>query len=155
GSLGPILSAEAAAAFDDLTRSGGVNQLSGQAPSDWPNAFRSARFIPAVEYIRAQRARTLLMRKMDELMSQWDVFVTPSGGASLSVTNYTGHPAVVVPCGFTSASGVTLPQNIMFTGGLYDEQAPLRVALAYQRATDWNTKHPTLREGPASPEKQA
>lgn len=156
GSLRIILNAEAAAAFDDLTRSGGVNQLSGQGRGDWPNAFRTARFIPAVEYIRAQRARTLLMRQMDELMSKWDVFVTPTGSASLTVTNLTGHPACVVPCGFIkNAAGVTLPQNIMFTGGLYDEAAPLRVAMAYQRATDWNTKHPTLREGPASPEKSA
>src|SRR5687767_3983048 len=66
-----ILVAEAAAAFDDLTRSGGINQLSGQEPGDWPNTFRSSRFIPAVEYIRAQRARTLLMREMDALMSSW------------------------------------------------------------------------------------
>jgi Asp-tRNA(Asn)/Glu-tRNA(Gln) amidotransferase A subunit family amidase len=152
--LGAILSAEAAAAFDDLTRDGGVNQLSGQRPGDWPNAFRTARFIPAVEYIRAQRARTLLMRQMDELMSKWDVFVTPSGGASLSMTNHTGHPAVVVPCGFVkNAAGVTLPQNIMFTGGLYDEASPLRLALAYQRATTWTAAHPVLREGPATPEK--
>src|SRR5215471_17883961 len=64
GSLNIILSAEAAAAFDDITRDGRVNQLSGQAPFDWPNSFRTSRFIPAVEYIRAQRARTLLMREM-------------------------------------------------------------------------------------------
>jgi Asp-tRNA(Asn)/Glu-tRNA(Gln) amidotransferase A subunit family amidase len=154
GSLRVILNAEAAAAFDDLTRDGGVNQLSGQAPGDWPNAFRTARFIPAVEYIRAQRARTLLMRQMDELMGKWDVFVSPTGSASLTATNLTGHPAVVVPCGFTkSANGITLPQNIMFTGGLYDEASPLRLALAYQRATDWTNKHPELKEGPASPEK--
>jgi Asp-tRNA(Asn)/Glu-tRNA(Gln) amidotransferase A subunit family amidase len=153
-SLRVILNAEAAAAFDDLTRDGGVNQLSGQGRGDWPNAFRTARFIPAVEYIRAQRARTLLMRQMDELMSKWDVFVTPTGSASLTITNLTGHPAVVVPCGFIkNAAGVTLPQNIMFTGGLYDEAAPLRLALAYQRATDWTSKHPTLKEGPATPEK--
>ena len=154
GSLLVILNAEAAAAFDDLTRDGGVNQLSGQGRGDWPNSFRTARFIPAVEYLRAQRARTLLMRQMDQLMSQWDVFVSPTGGPSLTITNLTGHPAVVVPCGFIKNNrGVTLPQNIMFTGGLYDEASPLRLALAYQRATDWTTKHPTLKEGPANPEK--
>jgi Asp-tRNA(Asn)/Glu-tRNA(Gln) amidotransferase A subunit family amidase len=154
GALGIILSAEAAAAFDDLTRDGGVNQLSAQGRGDWPNSFRTSRFIPAVEYLRAQRARTLLMRQMDELMNKWDVFVSPTGGASLRLTNLTGHPAVVVPCGFVkNRNGVTLPQDIMFTGGLYDEASPLRLALAYQRATDWTTKHPTLKEGPASPEK--
>jgi len=136
-----ILVSEAAAAFDDITRSGEINQLSGQEPGDWPNSFRSARFIPAVEYIRAQRARTLLMREMDALMSSWDVFVSPApASASLLITNLTGHPAVCVPCGFLKG----LPQSIMFTGGLYDEGAPLRVALAFERATDWHTMHPTL-----------
>ena len=136
-----ILVSEAATAFDDLTRDGGINQLSGQEPNDWPNTFRSSRFIPAVEYIRAQRARTLLMREMDALMSKWDVFVSPApGSASLLITNLTGHPAVCVPCGFVKG----LPQSIMFTGGLYDEGAPLRVALAFERATQWHTMHPKL-----------
>ncbi|MBA3570687.1 MAG: amidase, partial [Pyrinomonadaceae bacterium] len=136
-----ILVAEAAAAFDDLTRSGEINQLSGQEPGDWPNTFRSSRFIPAVEYIRAQRARTLLMLEMDALMSKWDVFVSPApGSASLLITNLTGHPAVCVPCGFLKG----VPQSIMFTGGLYDEGAPLRVALAFERATNWHTMHPKM-----------
>ena len=136
-----ILVAEAATAFDDLTRDGGINQLSGQEPGDWPNTFRSSRFIPAVEYIRAQRARTLLMKEMDVLMSKWDVFVSPAlGSASLLITNLTGHPAVCVPCGFLKG----MPQSIMFTGGLYDEGAPLRVALAFERATNWHTMHPKM-----------
>lgn len=140
-SLRIILNAEAAAAFDDITRDGRVNQLSGQSPNDWPNSFRTARFIPAVEYIRAQRARTLLMREMDKLMANWDVFVTPApGSGSLLVTNLTGHPAAVVPCGFIN----NLPQAIMFTGNLYDEAAPARVALAYERATEWHKKYPKL-----------
>lgn len=136
-----ILNAEAGAAFDDLTRNGGVNQLSGQTQGDWPNSFRVSRFIPAVEYLRAERARTLLKLEMDKLMSNWDVFVSPApGSASLTVTNLTGHPAVVVPCGFTS----NLPRAIMFTGGLYDEGAPLRVAQAFQQATKWHTMHPKV-----------
>jgi Asp-tRNA(Asn)/Glu-tRNA(Gln) amidotransferase A subunit family amidase len=140
-SLRIILNAEAATAFDDITRDGRVNQLSGQTPNDWPNAFRTSRFIPAVEYIRAQRARTLLMREMDKLMSKWDVFVTPApNSASLLVTNLTGHPQVCVPCGFID----NLPRSIMFSGGLYDEGAPLRVALAYERATKWHTMHPKM-----------
>ena len=142
GSLRFILSAEAAAAFDDITRDGRVNQLSGQSPNDWPNTFRTSRFIPAVEYLRAQRARTLLMHEMEKLMSQWDVFVSPApGSASLLVTNLTGHPAVVLPCGFVN----DLPIAIMFTGGVYDEVSPLRVALAFERATKWHTMHPDLR----------
>lgn len=140
-SLRFILTAEAASAFDDITRSGAINQLSGQSPGDWPNTFRTSRFIPAVEYLRAQRARTLLMHEMEKLMSQWDVFVSPApGSASLLVTNLTGHPAVVVPCGFLN----DLPQAIMFTGGLYDEVAPLRVALTFERATNWHTMHPKM-----------
>ena len=136
-----ILTAEAATAFDDITRDGRVNQLSGQSPGDWPNTFRTSRFIPAVEYLRAQRARTLLMREMEQLMSQWDVFVSPApGSASLLVTNLTGHPAAVLPCGFVN----NLPVAIMFTGGVYDEVSPLRVALAYERATTWHTMHPKM-----------
>jgi len=117
-----------------------VNQLSGQAPGDWPNTFRTSRFIPAVEYIRAQRARTLLMHEMDKLMSKWDVFVSLAGGSSLLATNLTGHPQVCTPCGFIDG----LPRSIMFTGGLYDEGSPLRVALAYERATKWHTMHPKM-----------
>ena len=136
-----ILVSEAATAFDDLTRNGGINQLSGQQPGDWPNTFRSSRFIPAVEYIRAQRARTLLMREMDALMANWDVFVSPApGSASLLITNLTGHPAVAVPCGFSKG----LPQAIMFTGRLYDEGAPLRVAHAFQQATSWHKMYPKM-----------
>jgi Asp-tRNA(Asn)/Glu-tRNA(Gln) amidotransferase A subunit family amidase len=141
GALRIILVAEAAAAFDDLTRSGGVNQLSGQADFDWPNTFRSSRFIPAVEYLRAQRARTILKHQMDELMQKWDVFVTPApGSVSLLITNLTGNPAVAVPCGFID----NLPRSIMFTGGIYNEAAPLRVALAFEKATNWHTMHPKV-----------
>jgi Asp-tRNA(Asn)/Glu-tRNA(Gln) amidotransferase A subunit family amidase len=146
-----ILTAEAATAFDDITRDGRVNQLSGQDAGDWPNSFRTSRFVPAVEYLRAQRARTLLMREMDKLMMQWDVFVSPApGGASLLVTNLTGHPAVCVPCGFLDVPPANtgpaqhLPQAIMFTGGLYDEASPLRVALAFEQATKWHTMHPKV-----------
>ncbi len=136
-----VLTAEAATAFDDITRDGRVNQLSGQDAGDWPNSFRTSRFIPAVEYLRAQRARVLLMREMDKLMSQWDVFVSPApGSASLTITNLTGQPAVCVPCGFLN----NLPQAIMFTGGLYDEASPLRVALAFEQATKWHTMHPKV-----------
>jgi Asp-tRNA(Asn)/Glu-tRNA(Gln) amidotransferase A subunit family amidase len=138
-----ILNAEAATAFDDITRDGRVNQLSGQEVFDWPNSFRTSRFIPAVEYLRAQRARVLLMHEMDKLMSQWDVFVAPApGSASLIITNMTGHPTVCVPCGFTGTP--SLPRAIMFTGGLYDEASPLRVALAFEKATKWHTMHPKV-----------
>ena len=140
--IGFVLSAEAAAAFDDLTRNKEqLASLTGQSPGDWPNTFRSSRFIPAVEYIRAMRARRLLMQKMDELMSQYDVFLSPApGSSSLQVTNLTGHPAIVLKSGFID----NMPQSIMLTGRLYDEATLCRVALAYEQATEWHKRNPTL-----------
>jgi len=135
-----ILASEAAAAFDDLTRSKGIDELTEQGPAAWPNTFRASRFIPAVEYIRAQRARTLLIRKMDALMATYDVFLSPRGSASLPITNLTGHPALCLKAGFSGG----LPQALMITGRLYDEATVLRVALAYERATKWHTMNPTL-----------
>ena len=140
--LGFILSAEAAAAFDDLTRSKEVDLLTEQGAGAWPNTFRTSRFIPAVEYIRAQRARTLLNRQMDALMSSYDIFLTPTGSASLGITNLTGHPAACLKAGFVDG----LPLALMITGRLYDEATVLRVALAYERATKWHTMNPTLDE---------
>ncbi|MEY4635893.1 MAG: hypothetical protein RJA55_1691 [Acidobacteriota bacterium] len=142
GSIGFVLSAEAAAAFDDLTRDKDqLATLTAQSPGDWPNTFRSSRFIPAVEYIRAMRARRLLMQEMDTLMSQYDVFLSPApGSASLTITNLTGHPAIALKCGFID----NMPQSIMVTGRLYDEATVCRVALAYEQATEWHKKHPTL-----------
>lgn len=136
-----ILNAEAAAAFDDLTRDKGIDQLTEQTAASWPNTFRTSRFIPAVEYIRAQRARTLLGRKMDALMANYDVFLaTARGSASLPITNLTGHPAVCLKNGFVDG----LPQALMITGRLYEEATLLRVALAYERATRWHRMHPSL-----------
>ena len=136
-----VLDAEAATAFDDLTRTpGGLDQLSGQTPGDWPNQFRMSRLIPAVEYIRAQRARTIYMQKFQELMSQCDAFVSPTGSQSLTATNLTGHPQVVVPCGFVDG----LPQGLLFTGRLYEEGTAMRLALAYEQATEWHKQRPVL-----------
>lgn len=134
-----LLVAEAAAAFDDITRDGKVRALKGQGPGDWPNTFRSARLIPAVEYIRAQRARTLLMEETEELLRPWDTVVSPPF-AVLTTTNLTGHPQVVVPCGFVDG----MPRGLCFTGKLYEEGSPLVAALAYERATKWHTMHPAL-----------
>ncbi len=135
-----ILNAEAAAAFDDLTRSGGVRQLTQQGPDAWPNVFRASRFIPAVEYIRAQRARTLLAREFDALMSRFDLVVSPPFSASLTMTNATGHPALALKAGFSDG----LPVALMLTGRLYEESTLLQAARAYQQATAWHTMHPPL-----------
>ncbi|MGH9675456.1 MAG: amidase, partial [Bryobacteraceae bacterium] len=132
--------AEAAAAFDDLTRDGGAGQLRGQQPGDWPNTFRVSRLIPAVEYLRAQRARTLLQQDAAKLMSRWDVLISPTGSATLSLTNLTGHPQVVVPCGFVNKD----PQGLLFTGRPYEEGTPLRVAHAFEQATGWRKQRPAL-----------
>ena len=137
-----ILSAEAAAAFDELTRSGKDDLLVRQGRGAWPNSFRQARFIPAVEYIQANRLRTLLMQKMTELMEEVDVFITPTyGGNNLLITNLTGHPAVVVPNGIDDKGN---PTSISFIGGLFEEGKALRVAKAYQDATGFHLKHPSL-----------
>ena len=134
--IGFILTTEGAAAFDDLTRS---KDILDPSLGNWPNAFRTHRFVPAVEYIRAQRARTLLMRQMDALMSKYDAFITPTNSASLGLTNLTGHPAVALRAGFVANA----PVEIMVTGRLYDEAMTLRVALAYERATNWNAITPS------------
>jgi Asp-tRNA(Asn)/Glu-tRNA(Gln) amidotransferase A subunit family amidase len=142
--LAIILSAEAAAAFDGLTRSNRDDLMARQERNAWPNAFRLARFIPAVEYIQANRVRTLWMEEMAERMKAVDVYVAPSSDDDNGLlTNLTGHPAVVVPNGFDEKGS---PTSISFIGGLYEEAKTLRVALAYEQATDFHTKHPVLKE---------
>jgi Asp-tRNA(Asn)/Glu-tRNA(Gln) amidotransferase A subunit family amidase len=136
--IGFVLSAEAAAAFDDLTRT--PDGLEGKAVHQWANTFRSSRFVPAVEYIRAQRARTLLMREWHEFMSKYDAFLSPTQSSTLGVTNLTGHPAVALKCGFVDNA----PVEVMVTGRLYDEATMLRVALAFERATPWHGMNPKL-----------
>jgi Asp-tRNA(Asn)/Glu-tRNA(Gln) amidotransferase A subunit family amidase len=143
GAMRIILSAEAAAAFDDLTRSGRDDLLKRQDRGAWPNSFRAARFIPAVEYIQANRARTLALEAMAELMSQVDVYVSPSyGGNNLTLTNLTGHPCVVLPNGFRQDG---TPTSITFIGRLYGEAETLAVARAFQEATDFHLRRPELR----------
>ena len=137
GTIGFILSVEAAAAFDDLTRS---KDIADPSLNTWPNTFRTHRYVPAVEYIRAQRARTLIIREMDQLMSQYDVFISSTNSRSLGLTNLTGHPAVALRAGFHEDT----PIELMLTGRLYDEATLLRVALAHEQATTWHTRTPAL-----------
>ena len=147
-----ILTAEAAAAFDDLTRSGRDKELVQQGPGDWANSFRIARFITAVDYINANRIRTLAMRKWAELFKTVDVIVTPTAGTGftqLIATNLTGHPAVILKSGFREANPdqgdkTLIPVSLTFLGGLYDEARLLVVARAYEQATEWHRRHPTL-----------
>ena len=141
GMLRFILTAEGAAAFDDLTRSGRDGQLVLQNRSAWPNTFRSSRFIPAVEYIQAQRVRSLLIEQMDAQLKGFDCYIAPTFSASLVLTNLTGHPAVALPNGLTATG---LPTTITFLGQLYEEGKLLALAKAYQDATDFDEKHPPL-----------
>lgn len=137
-----ILNAESAAAFDELTRSNRDDLVERQDKNFWPNSFRAARTIPAVEYINANRYRFLLCQRMHTFMQQYDVLIVPSfAGRQLSMTNLTGHPVVVMPVGFNPNGS---PLSITLIGNLYDEATILAAAKAYQDKTDFNKKHPPL-----------
>jgi len=137
-----ILSAEAGAAFDELTRSNKDDLLVRQIKDAWPNVFRSSRFIPAVEYINASRIRFLLIQQMEEIMSAVDLYIAPSWeGDNLLFTNLTGHPCVVLPNGF-SKDGT--PTSITFIGRLFEEGRLIAFAKKYQDATDFHKKHPEI-----------
>jgi len=156
----PLLTAEAAAAFDDLTMSGRDRLLTEQGEEDWPNQFRMARFYPAVEYVQANRVRTLAIRQFAELFSKVDVIVTPTTDAQLIATNLTGNPAAIVPNGLRGddapappaidtgehddIGGPGTPVSITFVGGLYQDAKLAALAAAYQRATGFHKLHPKL-----------
>ena len=133
-----ILNAEAATAFDDITRQGITEGL-----NTWPRTFRLGQFIPAVEYLRANRIRTLLMQEMEEALRPVDLYV---GGNDLLIANLTGHPTLVLPNGFGKRNGVEVPRALTFTGRLYGETELLAVGHAYQQATGFHLKRPTLSE---------
>jgi Asp-tRNA(Asn)/Glu-tRNA(Gln) amidotransferase A subunit family amidase len=153
-SLSFILDVEASASFDDVTRSGDINQIARPAVSNssWPNTFRQARFIPAVEYIRAMRARTLLQHTFEDFMSKYDALLEPgTNSITLSTTNLTGHPAMAVKCGVSTAQNnatppvtIPTPRMLMLTGRLYEEGTLARIAMAFEQATEWKDRHPTL-----------
>lgn len=139
--LGIILWAEASAAFDELTRSNRDSLLCLQTKNAWPNFFRQGRFIPAVEYINANRLRTLLIQELNNLFSDYDVIICPSfEGDQLLMTNLTGHPCVVIPNGFIDGH----PTSFSLLGNLFDEATILAVAKEYQEATEWDERHPSF-----------
>ena len=156
----PLLTAEAAAAFDDLTMSGRDRLLTEQGPEDWPNDFRIARFYPAVEYIQANRARTLGVRQLAKLFEKVDIIVTPSTDAQLIATNLTGNPAVIMPNGLRGADapapppvddgnhdnigGPGTPVSITFLGALYQDAKLAAFSHAYQQTTGFQKLHPKL-----------
>jgi Asp-tRNA(Asn)/Glu-tRNA(Gln) amidotransferase A subunit family amidase len=131
-----MLGVEAATVFDELTRKHITEGL-----NSWPSEFRQGQFVPAVEYLRAARVRTLLIRAMAKLMSTVDLYV---GGRDLALTNLTGHPTVVLPNGSRDREGREVPGSITFTGRLYDESTLLAVAVAFQQAVGQHLKRPPL-----------
>lgn len=135
-----ILNAESAAAFDELTRTNRDELIERQDKDFWPNSFRSARLIPAVEYINANRYRSQLCSKLQTFMKNYDVVIVPSfAGNQLGITNLTGNPVVCMPMGFNQRG---LPLSITLVGNLYDEASILEAARAYQDKTDHHKKHP-------------
>lgn len=136
----PILNSECAAAFDELTRSNKDDLLKRQDKGAWPNSFRTSRLIPAVEYINANRHRYTVIQKMKTFMQQYDVLIVPTfAGSQLAITNLTGHPALIFPCGYNQNG---LPETITFLGNWYDEAKLLALADAFQQVTGYHKKHP-------------
>jgi Asp-tRNA(Asn)/Glu-tRNA(Gln) amidotransferase A subunit family amidase len=137
-----VLNAEAGAAFQELVTSNRDDQLVQQGKNAWPNSFRSAQFIPATEYIQANRARTLLIQDWYERLKGLDLYITPSFSLNLSMTNLTGNPCVVLPNGFNTKGS---PMSITFMGQLFGEGKLLQAAKAYQDVTDFHKKHPPMK----------
>ena len=132
--------------MEEPPRWGRDDLLVRQTAGSWPNSFRTSRMIPAVEYLQANRVRSMVMGAMDVAMGDVDVFVTPSFGGGnnngvLLMTNLTGHPAAVVPNGFTDEG---TPVSISFIGQLWGDADCLRVAKAFQDVTDFNKRTPPL-----------
>ena len=139
---GVILDAEAAAAFDELTRTNRDDLIERQDKYFWPNEFRSSRLIPAVEYINANRYRSTLCSSIQAFMKNFDVIIVPTyAGSQLGITNLTGNPVVCMPMGFNQSG---LPASITFIGNLYDEASILEAAKAFQEKTDYNKQHPPM-----------
>ncbi|MES2428319.1 MAG: amidase [Bacteroidota bacterium] len=139
--IGFVLDAEAGAAFQELVLNHKDDMLVKQNKGAWPNTFRSAQFIPAVEYIQANRARTLLIQQWYEKLKGLDIYVAPSFSSNLRLTNLTGNPCVVLPNGVNKMG---LPTSITFMGQLFGEGKTLEAARIYQEATNFHKKHPTL-----------
>lgn len=138
-----ILSAEAAAAFDDLTLSNKDDLMVRQIRNAWPNVFRHSRLIPAVEYINANRLRYQLIQEMAQLMDKIDIYLAPSWqGNNLLLTNLSGHPCIVFPNGFSDKG---TPTSMTINGRLYDEGNILALAKMFQDRTDFHKKHPDLK----------
>jgi Asp-tRNA(Asn)/Glu-tRNA(Gln) amidotransferase A subunit family amidase len=154
GSLMLILFAEAAAAFEELTLSGQDDQLKAQVPDAWPNLFREARFLSAVDFVQADRLRRKVAREMARIFSQIDVLLVPSlRDEMLTISNFTGHPSLTFRAGFVEVGEARsdwapdpahplpkfspprrVPHGVTLLGRLFDEGTVARAGLALERA---------------------
>jgi Asp-tRNA(Asn)/Glu-tRNA(Gln) amidotransferase A subunit family amidase len=154
GSLNLILFAEGAAAFEELTLSGGLNQLKAQVPDAWPNIFREARFLSAVDFVQADRFRRKVAEEMARVFSQVDLLLVPSlRDEMLTTTNFTGHPSLTLRAGFVEVGKARsdwapdpnhpmptfspprrVPHGVTLIGRLFDEGTLARAGLALERA---------------------
>jgi Asp-tRNA(Asn)/Glu-tRNA(Gln) amidotransferase A subunit family amidase len=152
--LNLILFAEGAAAFEELTLNGGMNQLTMQVPDAWPNIFREARFLSAVDFVQADRLRRKVAQEMEHVFTQVDLLLVPSlRDEMLTITNFTGHPSLTLRAGFievrkarsdwapdpknpapTFASPRWVPHGVTLIGRLFDEGTIGRVGLALERS---------------------
>jgi Asp-tRNA(Asn)/Glu-tRNA(Gln) amidotransferase A subunit family amidase len=150
GAMLIMLDVEAAAAFDGLTLSPQIDELVRQDRGSWPNQFRQSQMIPAVEYVNASRARTLLIREMKDTLAGFDAFLSPTrGGSTLSVTNLTGHPCITIPNGFAPVEDAPNParrnpESITIVGNLYRDAEMLALAHAIQMDTDFHRRRPPM-----------
>jgi Asp-tRNA(Asn)/Glu-tRNA(Gln) amidotransferase A subunit family amidase len=154
GSLNLILFAEAAAAFEELTLSGGVDGLKVQVPDAWPNVFRQARFLSAVDFVQADRLRRAVAQEMARIFSQVDVLLVPSlRDEMLTIGNFTGHPSLTFRAGFVEVGEARsdwapdpanplpkfspprrVPHGVTLIGRLFDEGTLARAGMAFERA---------------------
>ena len=142
--LTTIWAAESAAAFDPLTRSGEDSQMVQQWQSRYPNMLRSARFIPAVEYLTVCRLRYMVMQQAYPLLSKYDIIIVPSmADEPMALTCLTGNPCITLPAGIAAAGGA--PPSITFIGGkLYSEAIIAAFAKKFQQLTHYQQQHPPM-----------
>ncbi len=135
-----ILRSEAGAYFDDLVRNHRERELSEQDPESRANSLRQSRFIPAAEYLQANRHRKVLIEKFNTTMEDYDFILVPAEGKNQSLlTNLTGHPAISIPTGWDKKGH---PTSVILIGNLYDDAPILEAAYIIQQATDFEDKHP-------------
>ena len=140
GALGMILMAEASASFESWVRDGRAEGLVQQEKGSWPNQFRAARLIPAVEYLEANRGRGELAEAMEAMLVKYDAVLAPAWvGETLGFSNFSGHPCVVIPDGAKEGSK---PATVCLIGRWFGESALLRVARAYQAGSTWHRARP-------------